>query len=125
VPEVYDQTSAFISGEIALYDDYQGAVDQTDNARQAVVALGDASVALLQNHGVLVVGNNIGQAYLRAATIEWRSRVAWHVESIGGGQPLGADVRARFAAPFDHVNFPGLFEAMARRELRADPTVVE
>jgi hypothetical protein len=31
----------------------------------------------------------------------------------------------RFAAPFDQVSFPGLWEAMVRRELRADPSVLD
>jgi ribulose-5-phosphate 4-epimerase/fuculose-1-phosphate aldolase len=125
VPDVYDQTSAFISGDIAIYADYQGPVDQTENARAAATALGNCNVALLQNHGVLAVGTSIAQAYLRAATIEWRARQAWHVESVGGGQPLPREVHQKFSAPFDHVNFPGLFEAMARRELRADPSIVD
>jgi ribulose-5-phosphate 4-epimerase/fuculose-1-phosphate aldolase len=123
-PAVYDQTSALVAGEVAVYADYQGPVDQTANARAAVEAMGDASMALLQNHGVLVVGRDIPQAYLRAATIEWRSRQAWHVEAVGGGTPLPPDVHENFGRIFDQVNFPGLFEAMARRELRDDPAIL-
>jgi len=123
-PAVYDQTSALVAGEVAVYADYQGPVDQTENARAAVDAMGDASMALLQNHGVLVVGRDIPQAYLRAATIEWRSRQTWHVEAVGGGKPLPAEVHEQFGRIFDQVNFPGLFEAMARRELRDDPAIL-
>ncbi len=43
---------------------------------------------------------------------------------MGGGVPVRDEVFKRFAAPFDHVSFPGLFEAMARRELRADPELM-
>jgi L-fuculose-phosphate aldolase len=123
-PEVYDQTSALVAGQVAVYADYDGPVDQTENARAAVKAMGDASMALLQNHGVLVVGRDIAQAYLRAATIEWRSRQAWHVEAVGGGKPLSPEVHEKFGRVFDQVNFPGLFEAMARRELRDDPAIL-
>ena len=124
-PGVYDQTSAMCAGEVAIYADYEGPVDQTDNARAAVEALGDASLALLQNHGVLVVARDIAQAHMRAVTLEWRSRQAWHVEAIGGGKPLPPDVHERFGRIFDTVNFPGLFEAMARRELRDDPSILD
>ncbi|MFL6239372.1 MAG: class II aldolase/adducin family protein [Actinomycetes bacterium] len=124
-PAVYDQTSALVAGDVAVYADYEGPVNQTENARAAVEAMGDASMALLQNHGVLVVGRDIPQAYLRAATIEWRARQAWHVEAVGGGKALPAEVHEGFGRIFDQVNFPGLFEAMARRELREDPGILD
>ena len=124
-PGVYDQTSALVAGEVAIYDDYQGGVNDRENAAAAVAALGDASMALLQNHGVLVVGKDIRQAHLRAVTLEWRCRQAWHVEAVGGGRELPAEVHERFGRVFDQRDFPGMFEAMARRELRNDPTILD
>jgi ribulose-5-phosphate 4-epimerase/fuculose-1-phosphate aldolase len=124
-PAVYDQSSAMVAGEVAVYADYEGAVDQTENARAAVEALGGASMALLQNHGVLIVAKDIAQAHMRAVTLEWRCRQAWHVEAVGGGVPLPPEVHERFGRVFDQVNFPGLFEAMARRELRDDPSILD
>jgi ribulose-5-phosphate 4-epimerase/fuculose-1-phosphate aldolase len=109
----------------ALYDDFGGSVNVAENARACVDALGDARMALLANHGVLVVGTDIAQAHHRAVVLEWRCRQAWHVEAVGGGVPVRPEVFTRFAAPFDHVSFPGLFEAMVRRELRADPTILD
>ena len=35
------------------------------------------------------------------------------------------EVFTRFSKNFDFVSFPGLFDAMARRELRADPTILD
>lgn len=125
VPPVYDQTSAMVPGDPALYDDFGGSVDAVENARACVEALGDARMALLANHGVLVVGTDVAQAHHRSVVLEWRCRQAWHVEAVGGGVPVGDEVFTRFAAPFDHVSFPGLFEAMARRELRADPSILD
>jgi L-fuculose-phosphate aldolase len=124
-PEVYDQTSAMFSGRVAVYDDYQGGVDQRENAEAAVKALGDADVALLANHGVLVVGRDVRQAHLRAMSFEWRCRQAWHVAAAGGGRPMRADVAERFGAVFQRHPFPGLFEAAARREIRLDSSVLD
>lgn len=124
-PEVYDQTSAMYSGEVALFDDYAGSVDQVENARAAVAAVGSADIALLANHGVLVLGQDPAMAYLRASSFEWRCRQAWHVEAVGGGVPLRAEVQRSFGAFFVDHPFPGLFEAMARREVRADPSVLD
>jgi L-fuculose-phosphate aldolase len=125
VPAVYDQTSAIYSGEVALFDDYSGSVDQVENARAAVESIGSADVALLANHGVLVLGQTPAMAYLRASSFEWRCRQAWHVDAVGGGVPLRDEVLASFGAYFVDNPFPGLFEAMARRELRADPSVLD
>lgn len=124
VPPVYDQTAAMVPGDPALCADFDGSVDGVENARACAEALGHASSALLANHGVLVVGRDIAQAHHRAVVLEWRCRQAWHVEAMGGGVPVRDEVFKRFAAPFDHVSFPGLFEAMARRELRADPSIL-
>jgi L-ribulose-5-phosphate 4-epimerase len=125
VPPVYDQTSAMVAGDVALFDEYEGDVANRGNAERAVAALGDARMALLQNHGVLVAGKDIRQAHHRCITLEWRCRNAWRVEALGGGIAMKDDVHQRFGGVFDHVSFPGLFEAMARRELRADPTILE
>ena len=125
VPAVYDQTSAMVPGDPAVYSEFEGSVDATDNARACVEALGDARMALLANHGVFVVGKDIAQAHHRSIVLEWRCRQAWHVEAVGGGVPVDPEVNRRFSAPFDHVSFPGLWEAMCRRELRHDPTILD
>lgn len=124
IPQVYDQTGAMHSGEIALLDEYAGSVDQVENALAAVAAFATADVGLLANHGVLVLAPDIAMAYMRASCLEWRCRQAWHVEAAGGGRPLRDDVVATFGGYFTDHAFPGLFEAMARRELRTDPSVL-
>lgn len=124
-PEIYDQTSALYHGDVAVYQEYWGAVDDRQNARAAVEAVGDANVALLANHGVLVAGRDIEQAYLRAMAFEWRCRQAWHVEAAGGGRPMLPEVAAAYGGFFNQHNYIGLFPAMARRELRRDPTVLQ
>jgi ribulose-5-phosphate 4-epimerase/fuculose-1-phosphate aldolase len=125
VPPVYDQTSAAVDGPIAVFDEYEGDVANQENAAAAVRALGDAKMALLANHGVFVVGGGVRQAHLRAVTLEWRCRQAWHVEALGNGVPMREEVSERFGSLLDRFGFPGLWEAMCRRELRADPTVLD
>lgn len=125
VPAVYDQTSAMVDGEIALYDEYGGAVDDDGEAAAAVRALGDSKWALLANHGVFVVAADVRQAHLRALTLEWRCRQAWHMEALGGGQAMRPVVAERTGAMIDGNGFPFLWEAMARREIRRDPALLE
>ena len=123
-PAIYDQTSAFYHGEVAVYREYWGAVDNVENARSAVTALGDANVALLANHGVLVLGDNIDQAYLRAMAFEWRCRQAWHVEAVGGAEPMDAGAAEAYGDFFNSHPYTGLFEAMCRAEIARDSAVL-
>ena len=126
VPPIYDQTSAMYGGEIAIDETYEGPVNDTSNATDVVKALGDADVALMVNHGVLVIGRDVSTAYMRAAVLEWRCRNAWHVEALGHGVPMRDDVAQALGALIDASrSFDGYFEAMARRVIRHDPSVLD
>jgi ribulose-5-phosphate 4-epimerase/fuculose-1-phosphate aldolase len=124
VPPVYDQSGAYVDGPLPLYDEYAGTFEADDATAAAVRALGGAKWALLANHGALVVGENLRQAHLRAITLEWRSRRAYEVELAGGGRPLTEEQVAAIALP-DRNGFPFLWEAMARRELRESPDILD
>lgn len=69
-PPIYDQTSALVDTDPVLYDEYRGTVEDTELGRAVVDALGTNKWAMLANHGVVVVGNGIRQAHLRAITLE-------------------------------------------------------
>jgi len=127
VPPIYDQTGAMYSGEIAVYDEYDGPVNEVSNATGAVLGIGSADAALLANHGVLVIGKDVREAYIRSMVLEWRCRQAWHVEALGGGVPMRDEAATAFGALVDSVEdaFDGFFEAMARRVIRNDPGVLD
>ncbi|MEZ5567180.1 MAG: class II aldolase/adducin family protein [Halioglobus sp.] len=125
VPPIYDQTSALVDTDPVLYDEYRGTVDGEEEGKAAVAALGEHKWALLANHGVFLVARDLRQAHLRAITLEWRCRLAWRAEMLGGGRPLDADVATQMGQMTDGNGFPFLWEAMARRELRLDPDVLE
>ncbi len=124
VPPIYDQSSAYVPGDLPLYNEYEGTFDDDGTALAAVTALGDAKWALLANHGALVVGRDLRQAHLRVATLEWRSRRAYEVELAGGGVPLSAEEVEKVGIA-DANGFPFQWEAMARRELREDPSILD
>ncbi len=124
VPPVYDQTGAYVSGELPLYNEYDGTFENEDRTLAAAKALGDAKWALLANHGALVVARDLRQLHLRVSTLEWRCKRAWEIELAGGGVPL-SEVEIEKVAIADDNGFPFLYEAMARRELRADPTMLD
>ncbi len=124
IPPVHDQTSALVDNDIVLFNDYGRPVADPSEARGAVDALGKGKAALLAHHGVLVVADNVGQAYARCMSLEWRCRMAWHVEALGGAAPMPADASQRLARGIDRRGYPGLWEAMARQEIQLDPRVL-
>ena len=124
IPPVYDQTGAYVDGPLPLFNEYEGTFEDTDRTLAAAKALGEAKWALLAHHGALVVGNTLRQAHLRAITLEWRARRAWEVELGGGGAPLAEEQIVPIALP-DVNGFPFLWEAMARREIRRDSSVLD
>jgi len=128
IPPVYDQTSAYIDADIALYEEYLGGVNDVENARAAALAIGKAGCALLVNHGAVVVGATIQQAHLRAIALETRSRNAWHVEALGAGArqmlPAVANKLRNIVDSPNVSRMPQLWQTAVRRELRADPSVL-
>ena len=123
LPGCYDQSSALGGGELVIVDEYDGPVNSPDSAARAVTAMGTAELALLVNHGVFVTAGSIRAAHQRAVALEYRSRRAWYVESLGSGRQLPDPARSFFASS-DGEGFLGFFEAMARHELRRDPTLL-
>jgi ribulose-5-phosphate 4-epimerase/fuculose-1-phosphate aldolase len=124
IPGCFDQSSALGGGELVVVDEYDGPVNSPDSAARAVAAMGAAEMALLVNHGVFVTAGSIRAAHQRAVALEYRSRRAWQVEAVGTGRELPEPARSFFRAS-DGEGFIGFFEAMVRRELRADPTLLD
>ena len=122
-PPAYDQSSTYC-GEVALVDEYDGPVNDPGTSARVVEALGDANVAILASHGVLIMASDVNIALTRAISLELRCRNAWHVEAMGGGTVVKADVQKFFSEGLSIAGFPGLFEALVRRELRDDPEVL-
>jgi ribulose-5-phosphate 4-epimerase/fuculose-1-phosphate aldolase len=118
IPGCLDQSSALGGGAVVLVDEYAGGVDNVFNAGQAVAQMGDGDIALLAGHGVLVLGESIRQAHQRSVAFEQRCAHAWYAEAAGGAVPIPADVQDVLG----RAAFPGFWEAMARRELRRDPS---
>lgn len=70
VPGCYHQTATMFDGDVVLVAEYTGEVDDPDKGAELAAQIGDAPVALLANHGVLVTGATIAEAVYRAANFE-------------------------------------------------------
>ena len=88
--------------------------------------LGTADLALLAGHGVFVVGSTARAVHQRAVALEQRCQRAWHI--MAAGRPLDTPVPdwwMNLMNKSDGNGFVGFWEAMVRKELRADPTLLD
>ncbi|MGB7183964.1 MAG: class II aldolase/adducin family protein [Burkholderiaceae bacterium] len=94
------QTAAYYCGHIAYDDTYTGTADHLTEGERLAAILGDKHVMFMKNHGVLVVGNTIAQAYRRLYKLERVCRA--QIMAMSTGQPievLSDEVVARVQAP--------------------------
>jgi ribulose-5-phosphate 4-epimerase/fuculose-1-phosphate aldolase len=81
-----NQTAAFFHGHIAYDDTYAGTADTLEEGERLAKLMGDKQVMFMKNHGVLVVGDTIAQAYKRLYKLERVCRT--QVLAMSAGQPL-------------------------------------
>jgi ribulose-5-phosphate 4-epimerase/fuculose-1-phosphate aldolase len=83
LPELVHQTGALFSGELRMVEEYGGEIDSPLLGAELADAIGDATVAILANHGVIVTGATVQEATYRAATIDRVCRMAYDVMLLG------------------------------------------
>jgi L-fuculose-phosphate aldolase len=77
-------------------------------AGAAAAALQDRTAALLQNHGAIVYGTSLGEAYDRALLLEWLAEVYWRARLAGPARILsGAELDDVREAARRHRDQPG------------------
>lgn len=109
-----DQTAARFFRRIAIDRDYGGMADNAEEGLRLTRALGDKNILLMGNHGVLVVGGTVAEAFDALYHVERACRL--QVLAYSTGQPVavlpdeiaertarcwedgGAFARAHFAA---------------------------
>jgi len=97
------QTAAFFDGHIAYDDTYTGLADTLEEGERLAKVLGKNHVIFMKNHGALVVGDSVAQAYRRMYRLERVCRmqlIAMAAASGSGGKlaVLAGDVVARVQA---------------------------
>lgn len=115
------QTAAYFCGHVAYDDHYAGTADTVEEGERLARLLGDNQVMFMKNHGVLVVGATVAQAYERLYKLERVCRA--QVLAMATGEPLeilSDEIVAQVqAVPADDRHSPSererlYFEAMMR-----------
>jgi ribulose-5-phosphate 4-epimerase/fuculose-1-phosphate aldolase len=116
-----NQTAAFFHGHVAYDDNYVGTADSIEEGERLAGVLGTKQIVFMKNHGVIVTGDNIGQAYKRLYKLERVCRT--QVLAMSTGRPLEVlsdDIVAKVQAPSDNDRHSRaererlFFEAMMR-----------
>jgi ribulose-5-phosphate 4-epimerase/fuculose-1-phosphate aldolase len=123
-----NQTAAFFHGRIAYDDHYTGLAAELAEGERLAALVGDKQAVFMKNHGVLVVGDTIAQAYRRLYRLERVCRT--QILAMSSGQPLEVlsdEIAARVQAPNPTDRHPRgerdrlFFEAMMRVLDRESP----
>jgi len=80
------QTAAFFHGHIAYDDIYAGTADFIEEGERLAGVIGRKQVLFMKNHGVLVTGDTVAQAYRRLYKLERVCRA--QILAMSTGQPL-------------------------------------
>ena len=80
------QTAAFFHGHIAYDDTYAGTADVIEEGERLAGVTGRKHVLFMKNHGVLVTGDTVAQAYRRLYKLERVCRA--QILAMSSGQPL-------------------------------------
>jgi ribulose-5-phosphate 4-epimerase/fuculose-1-phosphate aldolase len=80
------QTAAFFHGHVAYDDTYSGTADSLEEGERLARAIGNKHVLFMKNHGVLVTGATVAQAYRRLYKLERVCRD--QVLAMSTGKPL-------------------------------------
>jgi ribulose-5-phosphate 4-epimerase/fuculose-1-phosphate aldolase len=119
------QTSAFLYGYIAYDNTYTGLADTLHEGERLAAVLGNNHYIFMKNHGVLVVGDTVAQAYRRIYRLErvCRMQLIAMAAATGTGQQLAVlsqDVVDRVQMRNPHDSHPReererlFFDAMMR-----------
>lgn len=101
------QTAAFFHEQIAYDDHYTGIAASLDEGARLAAVMGSRPVLFMKNHGVLVTGNSVAQAYRRLYRLERVCRN--QVLALGTGRPLSVlsdEIAARVQAPNPNDSHP-------------------
>ncbi len=94
------QSAAFFQGRVAYDNDYAGSADTFEEGERLAKLMGDHHVMFMQNHGILVVGETVAQAYRRLYMIERVCRAQVLAMSTGKAlKLLSNEIVAQVQAP--------------------------
>ena len=82
-----DFYGAILYGDVS-YHDFEGITVRSDERERLVASLGKSNVLILRNHGLLVTGQTLPQAFFRCWTLQRTCEVQLAAASMAGGDTV-------------------------------------
>ena len=124
-PEITDQQACMFDGDIAMFDEYTGGVDDTDGGQYLAERIGTATAVILVNHGVLITGGSVAQATCRMTNFERTCHL--NFDALASGQkpvPVPFEQRAMLKHALNTISVDYFWGGEIRELLRTEPEVL-
>jgi ribulose-5-phosphate 4-epimerase/fuculose-1-phosphate aldolase len=113
-------------GQIA-YHDFEGVTVRSEEGTRLIEHLGDKRAMLLRNHGILVMGRTVPEAFLKHWSLQRACEIQLATLQAGTPLTIPPEVLAVHQRDLSKVQIPGGagkadFEAMVRRVDKIDPS---
>ena len=108
------------------YHDFEGVTLRQDECERIADDLGEKSIMVLKNHGLLTTGETVAEAFMKLYTLESACKVQLLARACGEDYEFVPDDVAESHARDlkDAASYKLAFRALVRRMLRKDPTFI-
>ncbi|SFE50546.1 class II aldolase/adducin family protein [Alteribacillus iranensis] len=110
----------------SLFNDYTGVVYETEEGQRIANALGDNKAVILQNHGLLTVGNSVESAAWWFISMERACQAQMLAEQVG--KPIAIE-EENAKKTWEQVGFPQAgvinFEPLYERIVKEEPDFID
>jgi len=125
LPDLVHQNSSIVADELVLVSDYDGEVDQPTLGAELAERIGDASVALLVSHGVIVTAPTIELAVYKSVLFERTCMLHWLVRAMDRVPiPIAAAHQKQLKASLIERAAPVYWHGVVRTLVRDEPDVL-
>lgn len=125
LPDLLHQNSAIAHDDLVLVEDYDGEVDQPHLGAELADRIGDAAIALLVSHGVIVTAPTMAQAVYTSVLFERTCMLHWQVLAAGGkSRPISPAFLTQVKASLIERAAPVYWGGVTRELVDAEPEVL-
>jgi ribulose-5-phosphate 4-epimerase/fuculose-1-phosphate aldolase len=126
LPDLVHQNSSILADELVLVSDYDGEVDKPALGAELAESIGDASVALLVSHGVIVTAPTIEEAVYKSVLFERTCHLHWLVRVMDRAPiPIAPTHQKQLKASLIERAAPVYWHGVVRALVRDEPEVLE
>jgi L-fuculose-phosphate aldolase len=101
IPAAIDEFAIYVGGDVRCADYAMSGTPDLGN--NAIACLKDTGSALLASHGMVSIGANPAKTLHQAGIVERSAQIIWGARSLGGAEPLPADVNDNFGKLYTYV----------------------